>query len=863
MLRCHAEARALIDALARSTHDGALLIVGDAGSGKSTLLAATLERHADEASLVRVNRAESGWPLSGISALVAAVGDARTAEFTGRFALRSDDDAVLGEAAAELLALLRGLALPRTLLLVDDVDRMDATSRAIVGYMAGHLAGSGIRLVATAAELHPDEPLAGVASAHLGAVDLTDAATLAPVGIDPGTLNILTSASGGNLGTLVALLGSLSAEQLAGRDAVRLPARPGPAAWAALERATRRLGSAHTAVLDRLATAALHPRRAVAQWSPDAEDALQELLDVGVARETGPFVCLSDPLVRSALSDALPSRARRELHTELAESCGPLLAAWHTSWADPSRELQLPLLEAAAEAARLGFPQTAVEFADRAVRAGRDELAGALADVADELLNAGEPELADRYLRIAHGDRDAAPEVRLRLEISQLRADYLAGRGVDVHAMPLTGLDTELVLRWAATRAAIAAARGEFEAAREPLARLDEQSYPHASAETRSIAAAARALLGRGVYAAPPVEVERDPLLLALRARAAILAEDYAGARLLIGRLARALVRPSRMWSGWIVSLTLDCASRAGRIGESLELAREWNLRHEGAAGPPGFVPISAWTRLAADDLDGAEAILTSWTDHAPTRVGPLPAARGLLMRAELARLRDDHDTACELLLLADALAASFEDPALVRHAPELVEELVAVGRIGAAQSAARRLAEAARMHPTRWAVLCAARSGVATADDAELHTRFDEALALHRPDDSGFELGKLHLAYARRLRQVGAEREAERAAADARIAFAGAGARAWAAAAASGLAQPVADDAPAARRSPLLEELTAEERAVVELVVRGLHNKEIAATLFLSVRTVELRLTHIYRKVGARSRAHLVSLLS
>jgi DNA-binding CsgD family transcriptional regulator len=452
----------------------------------------------------------------------------------------------------------------------------------------------------------------------------------------------------------------------------------------------------------------------------------------------------------------------------------------------------------------------------------------------------------------------------VRLEISRLRADYLAGRGVDVHAVPLAGIDTELVLRWAATRAAVAAARGEFDAALEPLARLDESPASTASGDIRLIAATARALLGRGgAHPEPPVEVERDPLMLALHARAAILAEDYAGARLLIGRLARALVHPSRMWAGWIASLGVDCASRSGRIGESLELAREWDLRHDGAPGPPGFVPVSAWARLAADDLDGAEAILTVWTDHAAPRVGPLPAARGLLMRAELAGLRGDRDAACELLLLADALTAPIDDPALVRHLPELVESLVAVGRVGAANAAARRLAEAARTHPTRWAVLCAARSSVATAADPELHTRFDEALALHRPDDSGFELGKLHLAYARRLRQAGAAREAERAAADARIAFAGAGARAWAAAAASGFAQPSADDAPAARRAPLLDELTAEERAVVELVVRGLHNKEIAATLFLSVRTVELRLTRIYRKVGARSRAHLVSLLS
>nr|WP_279589700.1 helix-turn-helix transcriptional regulator [Cellulomonas uda] len=64
------------------------------------------------------------------------------------------------------------------------------------------------------------------------------------------------------------------------------------------------------------------------------------------------------------------------------------------------------------------------------------------------------------------------------------------------------------------------------------------------------------------------------------------------------------------------------------------------------------------------------------------------------------------------------------------------------------------------------------------------------------------------------------------------------------------------------ARSSDLVAALSDAERDVVELVVAGLRNREIAARLFLSVRAVESRLTAIYRKVGVRSRAQLVSLL-
>jgi DNA-binding CsgD family transcriptional regulator len=61
----------------------------------------------------------------------------------------------------------------------------------------------------------------------------------------------------------------------------------------------------------------------------------------------------------------------------------------------------------------------------------------------------------------------------------------------------------------------------------------------------------------------------------------------------------------------------------------------------------------------------------------------------------------------------------------------------------------------------------------------------------------------------------------------------------------------------------PTTTTLTTTERRVAELVGSGHSNRETAAELFMSVKTMEANLTRIYRKLSVRSRTELASRLN
>ncbi|HZT94516.1 MAG TPA: LuxR C-terminal-related transcriptional regulator [Gaiellaceae bacterium] len=207
---------------------------------------------------------------------------------------------------------------------------------------------------------------------------------------------------------------------------------------------------------------------------------------------------------------------------------------------------------------------------------------------------------------------------------------------------------------------------------------------------------------------------------------------------------------------------------------------------------------------------------------------------------------------------LASSEAAKFE-PTVFRWEADFVEALLRAGRGDEARIALERFERRAQSTHRAWtqAVLHRCRGLLAGSDGFE--EEFLEALRWHAESPMPFERARTELCFAERLRRARRSTEAQAYFRSALGTFEQLGAEPWALRARRGLS------ARGRRRrlSPFDVSLSPHESQVAALVQRGATNKEVAATLFVTEKTVEYHLSNIYRKLGIRSRAELAWLLT
>ena len=267
-----------------------------------------------------------------------------------------------------------------------------------------------------------------------------------------------------------------------------------------------------------------------------------------------------------------------------------------------------------------------------------------------------------------------------------------------------------------------------------------------------------------------------------------------------------------------------------------------------------------------------------------------VPAARGDADAArDLARKAATHPGGYERVAVAAALAqahvhAARADPEGVVAAleplvgmstvsdvaepgiwpwPDLhAEALVQLGRIGEADRFLRPHEELAASRGRRSAVARTARARGVIESAADRHAEAESAFAAGHRALAGlgmpFERALLQLAQGQALVARRAFRDAApllRAALDA---FTALGATPWNECAERELAR-CGDAAPGSGgRERYRESLTSQESVVARLVSDGYTNREVAAELFLSVKTVEFHLANVFRKLSITSRRQL-----
>jgi DNA-binding CsgD family transcriptional regulator len=204
--------------------------------------------------------------------------------------------------------------------------------------------------------------------------------------------------------------------------------------------------------------------------------------------------------------------------------------------------------------------------------------------------------------------------------------------------------------------------------------------------------------------------------------------------------------------------------------------------------------------------------------------------------------------------LVVSVAEVGIREPAILRAHPDAVTALVALGRTDEALRLTEQLDESTNANHLPWSTAvgarCHAQLLAAAGNMPAALERLESALGDHRRLPMPFEEARTRMIFADVLRRCGHRNDARREYEAAGSVF-------------DDLHSPIQSAQARAELRALggrtaAGELTAVEERIGVLVGAGKTNREVAAVLFMSVRTVESHLGRIYRKLGLRSRTEL-----
>jgi DNA-binding CsgD family transcriptional regulator len=886
----------LVEASARG-ESSSLVLRGEAGIGKTALLTHAAELGGSSTVLRTAGvEAESDLAFAGLYGLlrpiVGKLGELPKTQadaLAGALGLAPSlgSDRLLVSAAT--LSLLAAAADEGPLLcLIDDAQFLDAASAEALVFSARRLAAEPMAMLFAAREGEARTFAApGLPELVLEGLGTDPAAQLlrasAPAAADPVREALLAEAEGNPL-ALLELPSGLSEAQLQGRAALPEAIPLSSRLRSAFEQRVDRLPTATRAAL---LIAALDDDEEVATVVRAAgesglpEDALDSAEAAGLLRVVGGRIVFRHPLVRSALHGSSTLSQRRAAHTALAAALSGAEDAdrrtWHQALATLTTDEKVAAaLEASARRyqARAGHASAATAFV-RAADLSADEgrRAGRLAAAADAAWAAGQPERARELIARA-----------LPLATGQARAQLLYLRGV-------------IEARTGDLRSAVAVLLEAADASEAESLTLETLTEATEAAEYAGDYTQAAAIGARADAIEPRSETERFRVA-ALSGIAAELAGDHDRAAPLLQdamRRAEQLEDPRPLiWASLIATM----GNTGGDLGDGLPYSsRAVTVARE--RGLLSILPMALWAqatalrdrgqfnlgrsaaeegvRLASDfghrlgagwnltvlaTLDALRGDESGARDHADEAI-ELAATGGatlVLANAEwalgqLGLTLGRPGEATDRLLLVTALERPDSNPLIgMWSIPDLIEAAARSGRLDETADRFDRYASWVEHSPSaeRLSVLARCR---ALAGEGDVREQFETALA---PDAtiSPFLQARTELLYGEWLRRERQPREARRHLRRAADLFRQVGAPPWEERAEAELR---ATGETARRRDPsTLDQLTPQELQIAGLVAAGMTNREIAAQLYLSPRTIDYHLRKVFSKLGVTSRTEL-----